>query len=89
MWEFELPCLGFVYASSRRGQSSLTKCMVPSLEHVCFEALPKLLKQVMSQWPTPMGKTVCLLIQVLVTFYEYRVQVGVAFCIKLKRNLTG
>ena len=83
MWEFELPCSG-------GGQSSLMGVyhieLMPSLEHVCFGVLPKLLKLIMPQWPTPMGKFFCLRTQVLVTFYEDQIQVGATFSFKSKQN---
>jgi hypothetical protein len=86
MWEVELPC-------SRGGQSSLMGVyhieLMPSLEHVCFRVLSKLLKVVMPQWPTPMGKKVCLPTQVLVTFYEDQIQVGETFSFKSKQILMG
>lgn len=62
---------------------------MPFLEHVCSEVLPKLLKLIMPQWPTPMGKKVCHLSQVLVTFYKDQIQVGATFSFKSKQNLTG
>jgi hypothetical protein len=60
-----------------------------SLEHVCFEVVPKALTIVVTlQWATPICKKLCMFAHILVTFYEEQTHFGALFSFVSKQNLT-